>query len=322
MLNTDYRTYKILIFTSPVCAGLIIAMAKYDDEYRVFIDKAICDQAITDAIRERIQAQEMAIKQARARAAAEAIARKTAEDKIAAEVYATKLAEERVALDRQLEKEASELAEMETRLIESRKKQAEAIQQAKSAAKLRIETELKLTELATAIAQNQIIATAKAEERLYAAETVAAAVLHKIQTEASALMAIQARMEQDALAVERAIAREAVETMAIEAARARIQADETAIALASRKIREEIETTRMIQDNFAAATSPDIAADGNENAFSLTSDNSKPILTDGEEDMETEEPAESIESDNTPGCAAEQDEAEIPLEKPEIIVVA
>lgn len=42
MLNTDYRTYKILIFTSPVCAGLIIAMAKYDDEYRVFIDKAIC----------------------------------------------------------------------------------------------------------------------------------------------------------------------------------------------------------------------------------------------------------------------------------------
>lgn len=38
--------------------------------------------------------------------------------------------------------------------------------------------------------------------------------------------------------------------MAVEAALARIRTDEAAIAQASRKIREEIETTKMIQDCF------------------------------------------------------------------------
>jgi len=43
LLNNDYRHYShSLILLSSVTTGVIIAMAKYDDEYRVFINKAIC----------------------------------------------------------------------------------------------------------------------------------------------------------------------------------------------------------------------------------------------------------------------------------------
>lgn len=42
MLNNDYRHYShSLILLSSVTTGLIIAIAKCDDKYRVFIDKGI-----------------------------------------------------------------------------------------------------------------------------------------------------------------------------------------------------------------------------------------------------------------------------------------
>lgn len=148
--------------------------------------------------------------------------------------------------------------------------------------------EQKLTELSTRIAQNQVIAMAKTEERLKAAETAAATVLHKIKLESSALKAIQERIEQDALAVERAIAREAVEAMAVEAALARIRTDEAAIAQASRKIREEIETTKMIQDCFDEEIPSDTVMHDKEQGDTHSSDDGEALLAATEERMAAE----------------------------------
>ncbi|WP_300289277.1 hypothetical protein [Nitrosomonas sp.] len=213
------------------------------------------------------------------------------------------------------------MAETEARLIENKKKQAEAVRQAKSAAATRMEIEQKLTELSTRLAQNQIIAMAKAEERLQAVETAAAMVLHKIRIESSALMAIQERIEQDAIAIERAIAREAVEAMAIEAAQARIRTDEAAITMASRKIREEIEMTQMIQNCFDGEIPLETSTTENQQS------NSAPCCTDEDainpddrgEEAEIEAATETSITRES-GDAAEQKNAEgAPDSPPEII---